>query len=79
MLTFRISIYAPSVHRVNNQIPTLMNQPRIAADWTSRKSYMEQYRKDNREAINQRKREWRLKKKFSEVKTVFTHGTDAER
>jgi len=43
-----------------------MNQPRIAADWTSRKSYQEQYRKDNREDINQRKREWRKARKEGE-------------
>jgi len=40
-----------------------MNQPRIAADWTSRKAYQEQYRKENREAINARKLEWRKARK----------------
>ncbi len=36
---------------------------RIAADYTTRANYQENYRKANRDAINARKREWRKQRK----------------
>ncbi len=36
---------------------------RIAADYTTRANYQDNYRKSNRDAINARKREWRASKK----------------
>jgi hypothetical protein len=36
---------------------------RIAADYTTRANYQENYRKSNRDAINARKRAWRASKK----------------
>ncbi len=36
---------------------------RIAADYTTRTNYQENYRKSNRDAINARKRAWRQAKK----------------
>jgi hypothetical protein len=36
---------------------------RIAADYTTRANYQENYRKSNRDAINARKRAWRKEKK----------------
>lgn len=40
-----------------------MNTPKIA-DYTTRKSYQQDYAKENREAINARKREWRAKQRI---------------
>jgi len=40
-----------------------MNAPPKLPDYTTRKSYQEQYRKANREAINARKREWKKRRK----------------
>ena len=39
------------------------NYMRIAADYTTRANYQENYRKSNRDAINARKRAWRAEKK----------------
>ena len=36
---------------------------RLAADYTTRANYQENYRKSNRDAINARKRAWRKEKK----------------
>jgi hypothetical protein len=36
---------------------------RIAADYTTRANYQENYRKSNRDAINAKKRAWRKSKK----------------
>ncbi len=36
---------------------------RIASDYTTRANYQENYRKANRDAINERKRKWRKAKK----------------
>jgi len=37
----------------------MVNHLRIAADYTTRANYQENYRKSNRDAINARKRAWR--------------------
>lgn len=39
-----------------------MNTPKIA-DYTTRRSYQQNYAKENREAINARKRAWRVARK----------------
>jgi hypothetical protein len=51
-----------------------MNPPQIA-DYTTRKSYQQNYAKDNREAINARKRAWRLARKLKEPVAQTTQQT----
>ena len=51
--------------RICNGQPHL--PPRIAADYTTRSNYQENYRKSNRDAINARKRAWRAMKAIPET------------